>query len=109
MMEREAEAFELLRGLVAIPSLSCQEAGASAWLVAQMQRLGYERAFVDDAGNAVGEIGPTTAQHTVVLLGHIDTVPGNIPVKQPTAQFSMAAAAWMPKAHWQPSSPPLPG
>jgi LysW-gamma-L-lysine carboxypeptidase len=81
MMESPAEAFDLLRDLVAIPSLSCQEAESSAWLVAQMQRLGYERAFVDEAGNAVGEIGPMTAHHTVVLLGHIDTVPGAIPVR----------------------------
>lgn len=72
---------ELLRGLVAIPSLSHQEAEASAWLVQQMTALGYDRAFVDAAGNAVGEIGPVDAAQTIVLLGHIDTVPGNIPVR----------------------------
>ena len=37
------------------------------------------RASVDDAGNAVGEIGDGPRQ--VVLLGHIDTVPGEIPVR----------------------------
>jgi [amino group carrier protein]-lysine/ornithine hydrolase len=36
---------------------------------------------VDAAGNAIGEMGPSTARHTVVLLGHIDTVPGKIPVR----------------------------
>jgi [amino group carrier protein]-lysine/ornithine hydrolase len=77
----QEQANELLRGLVAIPSLSRQEAAASNWLVAQMASLGYERAFVDYAGNAVGEIGAADALHTVVLLGHIDTVPGNIPVQ----------------------------
>jgi LysW-gamma-L-lysine carboxypeptidase len=71
----------LLRGLVAVPSLSCQEAAASAWLVEQMRDLGYTRAYVDGAGNAVGEMGAEDAQHTIVLLGHIDTVPGNIPVR----------------------------
>jgi [amino group carrier protein]-lysine/ornithine hydrolase len=76
-----ADAIDLLRGLVAIPSLSTQEAAASRWLVAQMGALGYELAFVDDAGNAVGEIGPPDAVQTIVLLGHIDTVPGNIPVR----------------------------
>ena len=74
-------AYELLRGLVAVPSLSRQEAAASAWLVEQMHALGYELAFVDDASNAVGEMGPENAGHTIVLLGHIDTVPGNIPVR----------------------------
>ncbi len=77
----QATAVDLLRGLVAIPSLSREEAAATAWLVEQMQALGFERAFVDDVGNAVGEIGATDAGRTVVLLGHIDTVPGNIPVR----------------------------
>src|SRR5216110_339203 len=37
------------------------------------------RAIVDDAGNAVGEIGG--GPFHVVLLGHIDTVPGEIDVR----------------------------
>ena len=83
-MDRSA-AIALLEGLVAIPSLSRQEADASQWLAAEMQRLGYEQAFVDEAGNAVGELGPADASRTLVLLGHIDTVPGNIPVRiEPT-------------------------
>jgi LysW-gamma-L-lysine carboxypeptidase len=71
----------LLHGLVAIPSLSRNEQAATAWLVAQMQELGYSRAYVDEAGNAVGELGADDAAQTIVLLGHIDTVPGNIPVR----------------------------
>ncbi|MDI9547759.1 MAG: M20/M25/M40 family metallo-hydrolase, partial [Chloroflexota bacterium] len=74
-------AVDLLTGLVAIPSLSGQEEAVSAWLVEQMQRLGYDRAYVDAAGNAVGELGEAGAAHVVVLLGHIDTVPGAIPVR----------------------------
>ena len=76
-----AAAIDLVHGLVAIPSLSRHEAAASSWLVAQMRALGYDRAFVDDAGNAVGELGDPSAPRTIVLLGHIDTVPGNIPVR----------------------------
>jgi LysW-gamma-L-lysine carboxypeptidase len=76
-----AGAIELVRGLVAIPSLSRQESAASAWLVEQMRGAGYDRAYVDDAGNAVGELGDASASRTIVLLGHIDTVPGNIPVR----------------------------
>jgi len=68
----------LLHGLVEIPSVSRQEGDAVEWLVARMAERGF-RASVDDAGNAVGEIG-TGARH-VVLLGHIDTVPGDIPVR----------------------------
>jgi LysW-gamma-L-lysine carboxypeptidase len=74
-------AIELIRGLVSIPSPSRQEAEASRWLADRMTSFGYDRAFVDEAGNAVGELGPIDAPRVVVLLGHIDTVPGNIPVR----------------------------
>jgi [amino group carrier protein]-lysine/ornithine hydrolase len=79
-MERAA-AIELVRGLVAIPSLSRQEATASAWLADEMRAAGFDRAFVDEAGNAIGELGDPSASRTIVLLGHIDTVPGSIPVR----------------------------
>jgi LysW-gamma-L-lysine carboxypeptidase len=44
-----------------------------------MKSLGYD-AFMDEAGNAVGVMGQGPKQ--VVLLGHIDTVPGEIKVEQ---------------------------
>lgn len=68
----------LVGGLVAIPSVSRNEADAVEWLVARMAERGF-RASVDAAGNAVGEIGDGPVH--VVLLGHIDTVPGDIPVR----------------------------
>ena len=79
-MDRAA-AVDLIRDLVAIPSLSHHEEAAAHWLAAQLQSFGYDRGYVDDAGNAVGEIGAADAPRTIVLLGHIDTVPGNIPVR----------------------------
>ena len=68
----------LVGGLVAIPSVSRGEADAVEWLVARMRERGF-RSSVDAAGNAVGEIGEGPVH--VVLLGHIDTVPGEIPVR----------------------------
>lgn len=68
-----------LLGLVQRYSPSGLEAPATAWLVEHMQTLGYTRAFVDQAGNAVGVMGAGPRQ--VVLLGHIDTVPGEITVR----------------------------
>ena len=68
----------LVRGLVEIPSVSRHEGDAVEWLVARMAERGF-RASVDDAGNAVGEIGDGPVH--VVLLGHIDTVPGEIAVR----------------------------
>jgi [amino group carrier protein]-lysine/ornithine hydrolase len=97
-------AIDLLHGLVATPSLSCQERPAVEYLVAAMQRLGFD-AHIDTVGNAVGSIGTGTPH--VVLLGHIDTVAGDVPVqiedgklygrgavdaKGPLAAFVVAAA-----------------
>lgn len=72
--------FETLVGLVSQYSPSGQERGAVEWLVARMKSLGYGEAFFDEAGNAVGVMGSGPKQ--VVLLGHIDTVPGEIKVEQ---------------------------
>jgi LysW-gamma-L-lysine carboxypeptidase len=36
----------------------------------------------DGAGNAIGTTGPRGAGREVVILGHMDTVPGSIPVEQ---------------------------
>ncbi|MBI5353605.1 MAG: [LysW]-lysine hydrolase [Chloroflexi bacterium] len=70
---------DTLIGLVSQYSPSGQERGAVEWLMARMKSLGYEDAFIDDAGNVVGVIGKGTKQ--IILLGHIDTVPGEIPVR----------------------------
>ncbi len=69
---------DIAAGLVEIPSLSRQESVAVTWLVEQMAMLGYD-AHVDGAGNAVGSIG--TGDREIMLLGHIDTVPGDVPVR----------------------------
>jgi len=101
----EEVAIDLLHGLVGIPSLSGEEAHAVAYLCEQMETLGLET-HIDETGSAVGTTGngPTS----IVLLGHIDTVPGEIPVrvedgvlhgrgavdaKGPLATFVAAAAA----------------
>jgi len=71
--------FDTLIGLVSQYSPSGQERGAAERLVARMKSLGYDNAFIDGAGNAVGVVGKGTKQ--IILLGHIDTVPGEIPVR----------------------------
>lgn len=74
-----------LHDLVAIPSLSGQETAVAEFLVAQMAESGFDHTHVDAAGNAVGERSQPNAQghiqRTIVLLGHMDTVPGDIPVR----------------------------
>lgn len=71
---------ETLIGLVSHYSPSGQEQEAVEWLMERMKSLGFTNAFVDDVGNVVGVMGNGPRQ--VVLLGHIDTVPGEIKVEQ---------------------------
>lgn len=68
----------LLQRAVAIPSVSGHEAEVARFLVSQLQTFCSE-AFVDAAGSAVGRVGSGPLQ--VYVLGHIDTVPGDIPVR----------------------------
>lgn len=75
----DSNAVKLLTGLVERYSPSREEHPAVQFLVEEMAGMGF-RAFVDGAGNAVGEMGH--GKKTLILLGHIDTVPGNIPVRR---------------------------
>ena len=70
--------LRMLRQMVEIPSPSGQEGEVAAFLVREMADLGF-RSWVDEAGNAVGELGDGPQE--VLLLGHMDTVPGVIPVR----------------------------
>ncbi|HEX2914585.1 MAG TPA: [LysW]-lysine hydrolase [Chloroflexia bacterium] len=71
------------RELLEIYSPSGEERAVAERIVAHMTELGYRKAYIDEAGNAVGELGASAeeAEKTIVLLGHIDTVPGFIPVR----------------------------
>lgn len=71
----------LLEDLVRVDSPTGCEDAAVGLLVARMHAAGFD-AFIDDAGNAVGFIGERSAEPDLMLLGHIDTVPGMIPVRR---------------------------
>lgn len=70
--------IELLRSLVAIPSVSYDERDAVQYLRGVMQSRSFE-ILESTSGSAIGRIG--SGDKHVVLLGHIDTVPGHIPVE----------------------------
>ena len=85
MQTKRMDPVAFLEALVTIPSLSGQETAVARFLVAQMQALGFT-AYVDEVGNAVGirEVPDKNGEITqeVVLLGHMDTVPGDILVRR---------------------------
>jgi [amino group carrier protein]-lysine/ornithine hydrolase len=73
------EKSQTLIELVQQYSPSGQEENAVNYLIGRMKDLGFSKAYKDEIGNAVGVMGEGEKQ--IVLLGHIDTVPGEIPVR----------------------------
>jgi LysW-gamma-L-lysine carboxypeptidase len=72
-------ACQLLEDMVRTRSESGNEGEIAALLVERMQAFGFDSAEVDAAGNAVGHMG--SGPKRLVLLGHMDTVPGEVPVR----------------------------
>lgn len=72
----------LLYNMLTIPSYSGQEGALAHYLAEQARVLGLH-AYVDDAGNFVASTheAAENSQQPIVLLGHMDTVRGNIPVR----------------------------
>ena len=77
--EISTQAIDLLMKLVSIPSPSHYERKASTYLAGWMNAHGL-KAYVDEVGNAVGVKG--TGEREILLLGHIDTFPGEVPIRQ---------------------------
>lgn len=114
LLDPTGEALSTLVELVKLYSPSGEEGRAVDYLVGRMNALGFEKAYRDPAGNAVGIKGD--GPRALALLGHIDTVPGEIRVhiegdelygrgtvdaKGPLAAFVTAAARVDPPPGWQ--------
>jgi LysW-gamma-L-lysine carboxypeptidase len=69
---------KLLLDSLKIYSPTTQEAELASFLADRMSVLGYSNVRIDKAGNAIGEIGKGKTK--LLLCGHMDTVPGNLPV-----------------------------
>lgn len=77
----DEQAVALLVEVVSIPSISRSERRCAEVLCCRMTEAGY-RSHIDESGSVVGTLGsqhPDAAE--IILLGHIDTVPGNVPVR----------------------------
>ncbi|GAC1481315.1 MAG: [LysW]-lysine hydrolase [Candidatus Dormibacteria bacterium] len=73
------DGFEMLTEMVRIPSVSTSEDQLGAWLVDRLTALAFNTRR-DDVGNVVADRG--SGSREILLLGHMDTVPGSIPVRQ---------------------------
>lgn len=73
MADQYADAMTaFLRDLVAIPSFSAGEKAVALRIKKEMQKVGFDRAFIDDYGSVIGRIG--NGSPCLVFDGHIDTV-----------------------------------
>ena len=75
----EQDAVDLLQSLTSIASPSRNEDHAVRALVEWLSHNGWQAA-PDEVGNAVGVLG--SGENEILLLGHIDTFPGNPPVRR---------------------------
>ncbi len=78
-----ADEEALLTGMLRRYTPSGRERPLSEWLCAQLDASSL-RMEVDEAGNFIAELPATAAtpEAPCVLLGHLDTVPGEIPVRR---------------------------
>jgi len=78
----EREAVEFLKGILNIYSPSGEEGPLARYLAESLEKRGL-RAYVDDVGNVIAAFSrPIPDEPELIFLGHIDTVPGFIPVRE---------------------------
>lgn len=73
-----SDPLALLPGLLAYYSPTGAEESAAGFLAENMEAMGFT-VRRDEVGNVIGSRG--TGEHEILLLGHIDTVRGIIPVR----------------------------
>ncbi|MBB4636046.1 M20/M25/M40 family metallo-hydrolase [Longimicrobium terrae] len=60
--------------LIRIPSLPGEEEAAARRIVDELKMLGFDEAYMDNAGNAIGRITGTSGAPSVLLCSHMDVV-----------------------------------
>ena len=80
----EADELLLLREMLEIYSPTGEEEEISNYLTAKFRQCGF-RAYQDGVGNVIGHIGQ--GEKEILLLGHMDTVGGFLPVRQEDGQL----------------------
>jgi len=81
----------LLLDALNIYSPTGHESRLAAYLSDCMRELGYSKVRVGGAGNVIGEIGD--GKRSLMLCGHMDTVPGKLPVRKSEGRIYGRGAA----------------
>ncbi|MEN0019931.1 MAG: [LysW]-lysine hydrolase [Planctomycetota bacterium] len=80
-------ALATLRALVGTPSVSGEEAAAVRIFADHAAALGFD-VEIDEAGSAIATRGDSSSDaQEIILLGHIDTVPGDITVREEAGEL----------------------
>ncbi len=73
----ESETVRYLLDMVRIPAFSTQEKEVVEYILGEMQKAGFDEAFIDPLGNVIGRIGQ--GKRVIAFDAHIDTVyPGDL-------------------------------
>lgn len=81
-MISDDQAIDLLASMLRIPSLCGQEDHLADFLMTTMAEAGFD-VYRDEVGNVIGSVGADSQDAgSVLILGHMDTVPGSIPVER---------------------------
>lgn len=70
--KEEKNIVKFLRDLIKIPSFSCNEKKVVLRIKQEMEKVGFDKVWIDDMGNIIGRIGKDEAG--LLFDGHIDTV-----------------------------------
>jgi LysW-gamma-L-lysine carboxypeptidase len=85
------EPVKLLLDSLKIYSPTTKEGAYASFLAEKMEKLGYSKVRTDKAGNVIGETG--WGRISLLLCGHMDTVPGRLPVRSSEGSIHGRGAA----------------
>ncbi len=70
--KEEKNIVNFLRDLIKIPSTSCNEKQVAQRIKKEMEKIGFDKVWLDEMGNVIGRLGKD--EQGILYDGHIDTV-----------------------------------
>ena len=98
--ELKEDLIKFTRKLLQTPSMSGQEAEVCKLSVVEMEKLGFDQAFIDGAGNAIGIVkGQNPEAPVIALNSHLDHVDPGEP--KPYVDHLSTERSPGRKSHWR--------